>query len=51
MILENIPSLYPAGLAVAFAAIIIAFFAMFREKEDIHKLIIVDLIDVSSRHI
>ena len=47
MILENIPSLYPVGLAVAFAAIIIAFFAMFREKEDVHKLILVDLIEIT----
>lgn len=43
----DIVSLYPVGLAVAFAAIIIAFFAMFREKEDVHKLILVDLIEIT----
>ena len=43
----DIVSLYPVGLAVAFAAVIIAFFAMFREKEDVHKLILVDLIEIT----
>lgn len=47
MILDIVPTLYPIGLAVAFVAIIIAFFAMFREKEDVHKMILVDLIEIT----
>ncbi len=47
MILENFPDIYTVGLAVAFIAIFIAFFGMVRERDDIHKMIIVDLIEVT----
>lgn len=43
----SMSELYPVGLAIAFIAIFIAFFAMFREKDDIHKMIIVDLIEIT----
>ncbi|MDO5845231.1 MAG: DUF2105 family protein, partial [Methanocorpusculum sp.] len=39
--------LYKIGIAVAFIAIGIAALAIFREKDDLHKLILVDLIDVT----
>lgn len=39
--------LYQIGIAVAFVAIIIAFSAIVREKDDIHKLIIIDLIEIT----
>lgn len=39
--------IYKIGLAVAFIAIIIAFSAIVREKDGIHQLIIVDLIEIT----
>ena len=39
--------IYKIGLAVAFIAIIIAFSAILREKDGIHLLIIVDLIEIT----
>ena len=39
--------LYPAGITIAFIAIIIAFSAILRERDDIHKLIIIDLIEIT----
>ena len=41
------PPLYTIGIAVAFSAIIIAFSAILREKDDIHKMIIIDLIEIT----
>ena len=41
------PQLYTIGIAVAFIAIIIAFSAILREKDDIHKMIIIDLIEIT----
>ncbi len=38
---------YKIGISVAFIAILISFAAMIREKDDIHKLIIVDLIELT----
>ncbi|HKM41035.1 MAG TPA: EhaG family protein [Methanocorpusculum sp.] len=38
---------YKIGISVAFIAILISFVAMVREKDDIHKLIIVDLIELT----
>jgi len=38
---------YKIGISVAFIAILISFVAMIREKDDIHKLIIVDLIELT----
>ncbi|MCQ2356210.1 MAG: EhaG family protein, partial [Methanocorpusculum sp.] len=43
----EMPVLYTAGIAVAFIAIIIAFSAILREKDDIHKMIIIDLIEIT----
>jgi energy-converting hydrogenase A subunit G len=42
-----IPVVYQAGLAVAFLAILIAFSAMVREKDDIHKMILIDLTEIT----
>jgi energy-converting hydrogenase A subunit G len=39
--------IYKIGISVAFIAILISFAAMVREKDDIHKLIIVDLIELA----
>jgi energy-converting hydrogenase A subunit G len=39
--------IYKIGLAVAFIAIIIAFSAVVRQKDEIHLLIIVDLIEIT----
>jgi len=39
---------YAIGLAIAFVAVIITFVAAFREKNDIHRLIIADLAEVSA---
>lgn len=39
--------LYKIGIAVAFVAIGLAFIGIIREKDDIHKLIIVDLIEIT----
>lgn len=39
---------YTIGLSVALVAIIITFVAAFREKNDIHRLIIADLAEVSA---
>lgn len=39
--------LYKVGIAAAFAAISIAGIAIFKEKDDLHKLILVDLIEIS----
>ena len=38
---------YKIGISVAFIAILVSFAAMIREKDDIHKLIIVDLIELT----
>lgn len=38
---------YKIGISVAFIAILVSFAAMIREKDDIHKLIIVDLIELA----
>ncbi|MDU9375622.1 hypothetical protein McpSp1_01990 [Methanocorpusculaceae archaeon Sp1] len=47
MITIEMPLVYQIGIAVAFIAIIIAFSAILREKDDIHKLIIIDLIEIT----
>ncbi|HJJ99062.1 MAG TPA: DUF2105 family protein [Methanocorpusculum sp.] len=47
MIEQQMPVFYTAGISVAFIAIIIAFSAILREKDDIHKMIIVDLIEIT----
>lgn len=47
MIEFDMPLLYKIGLAVAFVAIAAAAFAIFREKDDLHKLILVDLIEIT----
>ncbi|MDV0443335.1 EhaG family protein [Methanorbis rubei] len=47
MIAFEMPLVYQIGIAVAFIAIIIAFSAILREKDDIHKLIIIDLIEIT----
>jgi energy-converting hydrogenase A subunit G len=39
--------IYKIGIAAAFLAILISFTAFVREKEDLHKLIIVDLIEMT----
>ncbi len=39
---------YTIGLVVALIAVIITFYAAFREKNDIHRLIIADLAEVSA---
>ena len=44
--IDSLP-LYQIGIAVAFVAILIAFSAILREKDDIHKLIIIDLIEIT----
>lgn len=43
----EMPQLYTIGIAIAFVAIIIAFSAILREKDDIHKMIIIDLIEIT----
>ena len=40
-------TIYQIGIAVAFIAIIIAFSVIVREKDDIHKMIIIDLIEIT----
>ncbi|MDV0441793.1 EhaG family protein [Methanorbis furvi] len=47
MITIEMPLVYQIGIAIAFIAIIIAFSAILREKDDIHKLIIIDLIEIT----
>lgn len=44
---SELGQLYQIGIAVAFVAIIIAFSAIVREKDDIHKLIVIDLIEIT----
>lgn len=39
--------LYQIGITIAFIAIIIAFSAILREKDDIQKMIIIDLIEIT----
>lgn len=43
----EIELIYRIGIAIAFIAIILAFSAIVREKDDIHKMILVDLIEIT----
>ena len=38
--------LYMIGIGTAFVAIIIAFYAMFRERDDLHRLLLTDLAEI-----
>ncbi|MDR3101771.1 MAG: EhaG family protein [Methanocalculaceae archaeon] len=40
-------SLYQIGITIAFVAIAIAFSAIVREKDDIHKMLLIDLIEIT----
>ncbi|MDD4126724.1 MAG: EhaG family protein [Methanomicrobium sp.] len=37
---------YSFGLLIAFASILIVFFAMMREKDDLHRLLLTDLVEI-----
>ena len=45
--LAEMDLIYKVGLAVAFIAILVAFSAIVRERDEIHLLIIVDLIEIT----
>ncbi|MDR0439095.1 MAG: EhaG family protein [Methanocalculaceae archaeon] len=41
------PQIYTIGIAIAFFTIIIAFSSILQEKDDIHKMIIIDLVEIT----
>ncbi|WP_048152543.1 EhaG family protein [Methanolacinia paynteri] len=48
MFVYNLSSEYEAALIITLVCVIIAFWAMVREKEDLHRLILTDLVEIMS---